>query len=477
MMDGALSARALCEQYLERIERWDRNGPCLNAVIERNSEALELAGKLDQERANKGPRGPLHGIPILLKDNIDTGDGMMTTAGSLALENHYARQDAFLVARLRRAGALILGKTNLSEWANFRSNRSVSGWSSRGGQTRNPYDPARNPCGSSSGSAVAVAAEFCSAAIGTETDGSIVCPASVNGIVGFKPSLGLVSRSGVIPVAHSQDTAGPMTRSVRDAAILMNAIAGHDPNDPASEPAGAIDYTQYLSSDSLHDRRVGVLRQFFGVHPKVDEVMENALRTIAAQGAVLVDPVALETREEIHEHELEVLLYEFKTDLNEYLAKAKTPSGIRSLADLIAYNQSNAERVMPFFGQELLLQAQAKGPLSKPAYVQALETSKRLAGELGIDAAMRKHNLDGLVAPSNAPAWLIDPVHGDRRSGGSSTPAAVAGYPNVTVPAGFVHGLPVGISFMAGRFQDAEILGFAYAFEQAAQARRSPKLN
>ncbi len=477
MMDGALSARALCEQYLERIERWDRNGPCLNAVIERNSEALELAGKLDQERANKGPRGPLHGIPILLKDNIDTGDGMMTTAGSLALENHYARQDAFLVARLRRAGALILGKTNLSEWANFRSNRSVSGWSSRGGQTRNPYDPARNPCGSSSGSAVAVAAEFCSAAIGTETDGSIVCPASVNGIVGFKPSLGLVSRSGVIPVAQSQDTAGPMTRSVRDAAILMNAIAGHDPNDPASEPAGAIDYTQYLSSDSLHDRRVGVLRQFFGVHPKVDEVMENALRTIAAQGAVLVDPVALETREEIHEHELEVLLYEFKTDLNEYLAKAKTPSGIRSLADLIAYNQSNAESVMPYFGQELLLQAQAKGPLSEPAYVQALETSKRLAGELGIDAAMREHNLDGLVAPSNAPAWLIDPVHGDRRSGGSSTPAAVAGYPNVTVPAGFVHGLPVAISFMAGRFQDAEILGFAYAFEQAAQARRSPNLN
>ncbi len=477
MMKGALSAQALCEQYLERIERWDRNGPCLNAVIERNSEALELAGKLDQERANKGPRGPLHGIPILLKDNIDTGDGMMTTAGSLALENHYARQDAFLVARLRRAGALILGKTNLSEWANFRSNRSVSGWSSRGGQTRNPYDPARNPCGSSSGSAVAVAAEFCSAAIGTETDGSIVCPASVNGIVGFKPSLGLVSRSGVIPVAQSQDTAGPMTRSVRDAAILMNAIAGHDPNDPASEPAGAIDYTQYLSSDALHGRRVGVLRQFFGVHPKVDEVMENALRTIAAQGAVLVDPVALETREEIHEHELEVLLYEFKTDLNKYLAKAKTPAGIRSLADLIAYNQSNAESVMPYFGQELLLQAQAKGPLSEPAYVQALETSKRLAGELGIDAAMREQNLDGLVAPSNAPAWLIDPVHGDRRSGGSSTPAAVAGYPNVTVPAGFVHGLPVGISFIAGRFQDAEILGFAYAFEQAAQARRSPKLN
>ncbi len=477
MMDGALSARALCEQYLERIERWDRNGPCLNAVIERNSEALELAGKLDQERANKGPRGPLHGIPILLKDNIDTRDGMMTTAGSLALENHYARQDAFLVARLRRAGALILGKTNLSEWANFRSNRSVSGWSSRGGQTRNPYDPARNPCGSSSGSAVAVAAEFCSAAIGTETDGSIVCPASVNGIVGFKPSLGLVSRSGVIPIAHSQDTAGPMTRSVRDAAILMNAIAGHDPNDPASEPAGAIDYTQYLSSDALHGRRVGVLRQYFGAHPQVDEIMEASLRTIAAQGAVLVDPVALETREEIHEHELEVLLYEFKTDLNEYLAKAKTPSGIRSLADLIAYNQSNAERVMPFFGQELLLQAQAKGPLSEPAYVQALETSKRLAGELGIDAAMREQNLDGLVAPSNAPAWLIDPVHGDRRSGGSSTPAAVAGYPNVTVPAGFVHGLPAGISFMAGRFQDAEILGFAYAFEQAAQARRSPNLN
>ena len=479
MRAGALTARALVERYLARIERLDRNGPALNAMMEINPDALAIADALDAERATRGPRGPLHGIPVLLKDNIDTADRMMTTSGSLALLGSIAPEDAFIVRKLRDAGAVILGKTNLSEWANFRSTRSSSGWSSRGGQTRNPYALNRNPCGSSSGSAVAVAADLCTVAIGTETDGSILCPSHTNGIVGIKPTVGLLSRTGIIPISHSQDTAGPMARTVADAAILLGALTGVDPEDPATEASrenALMDYTPFLDADGMQGARIGVARDTFGFDPRVDALMEACIRTMRDLGATIVDPADVATANDLGPTEIEVLLYEFKADLNAYLARLGPDAPVRTLEEIIAFNEAHSERVMPYFGQERMLAAQAKGPLTDVAYLEALATGRRLARAEGIDATLQKHELDAIVAPSGGPAWLTDWVNGDHHGGGgSSSPAAVAGYPNLTVPAGYVFGLPVGISFFASAYQEPALIRLAYAFEQATQVRRPPQ--
>ena len=476
-MDAGLTARSITEAYLDRIEQIDRNGPTLSSVIELNPDALAIADRLDAERAEGRVRSSLHGIPILLKDNIATADKMTTTAGSLALEGSRPLRDAFLVEKLRAAGAIVLGKTNLSEWANFRSTRSSSGWSSRGGQTKNPYALDRNPCGSSSGSGVAVAANLCAAAIGTETDGSITCPASVNGIVGLKPTLGLVSRSGIIPIAHSQDTAGPMTRTVQDAAILLSVLAGADPDDPATaEGKGKAysEYTGFLDAAGLQGARIGVARSFFGYHEGVDAVVEEALETMRRLGAELVEDVKLE-KGGYDDSEYTVLLYEFKHGLNAYLEALGPDAPVRSLAEAIAFNDTHKDKVMPYFGQEHFLKAQAKGPLSDTAYRDALALNQRLTRAEGIDAALKKHKLDALVAPSNGPAWTTDPINGDRYLGSSSSPAAVAGYPNITVPAGYVKGLPVGISFFGTAYEEPALLKLAYAFEQATRVRRPPQ--
>lgn len=478
MAQGRLSARQLTQHFLDRIAQLDQQGPALRALICLNPEALAIAAALDAERAADGPRGPLHGIPILLKDNIDTADRMPTTAGSLALAGSIAPQDAFLVARLRAAGAIILGKANLSEWANFRSSRSSSGWSSLGGQVRNPYALDRSPCGSSSGSAVAVAAGYCPGAIGTETDGSIICPAQTNGIVGLKPTLGLVSRAGVIPIAHSQDTAGPLARTVADAAAILGALTGVDERDEATAASAGrahADYRQFLDPAGLQGARIGVARNFFGFHPEVDAIMETAIVAMQAQGAEIIDPTDLDTLEGFGEGELTVLLYEFKADLNAYLAGLGPDAPLKSLAEVIAFNEANADRVMPYFGQERMLAAQEKGPLTETDYLEALAANHRLSREEGLDKVMAEHRLDAIIAPSGSPAWLIDWVNGDHYGGGSSTPAAVSGYPAITVPAGFVFGLPVGITFMAGAYQEPTLLKLAYAFEQATQARRPPQ--
>jgi amidase len=478
MRAGQQTARGLTEHYLDRIESLDRQGPALNAVIELNPDAREIAESLDRERRTSGPRGPLHGIPILLKDNIDTGDRMMTTAGSLALVGSFAQQDAFLVQRLRQAGAIILGKTNLSEWANFRSSRSTSGWSSRGGQTRNPYALDRNPSGSSSGSAVAVAANLCAAAVGTETDGSIISPSQANGIVGIKPTLGLVSRSGIIPIAHSQDTAGPMARTVADAALLLGAMAGTDPRDPATAEGRErphLDYTDFLRTGSLAGARVGVARSFFGFDRRVDEIMEQCIAEIAWLGAEIVDPANIETAGSFRDTEKEVLLHEFKSDLNGYLAGLGSDAPVHSLDQVIDFNERYASRVMPYFGQETMIRAQMKGPLDSEAYRKALEANRRLARTEGIDATLAAYRLDAIVAPSGGPAPLTDWVLGDRHGGGSSSPAAVAGYPAITVPAGYIFGLPVGISFIGGPYQEPTLIRLAYAFEQATRVRRPPQ--
>ncbi|HEY0776472.1 MAG TPA: amidase [Gemmatirosa sp.] len=493
MAGGRTTARALAAAYLARIEAIDRPGggrPGMAAVIEVNPDALAEAARLDAERAAGRVRGPLHGIPVLLKDNVDTGDRMQTTAGSLALAGRPAPRDATLAARLRAAGAVLLGKTNLSEWANFRSTRSSSGWSGRGGQTRNPYALDRSPCGSSSGSGAAVSANLAALAVGTETDGSIVCPSGINGVVGLKPTLGLVSRAGVIPIAHSQDTAGPMARTVRDAAILLGALAagGADPRDAATTAAQAhvvADYAAGLDAGALRGARIGVLRANFGFHTDVDRVMEGALRALRDAGAVLVDPVAIATVGKWDTTENVVLQYELKADLNAYLAEryrgveasATNASGDplpRTLADLIAYNRRHADREMPWFGQELFEQSEARGPLTDAAYQTALSDNRRFAGAEGIDAALAANRLDAIVAPTNGPAWTIDLVTGDHFGGGYSSPSAVAGYPHVTVPAGFVHGLPLGLSFFAGAWTEQRLLGYAYAFEQATRARRAP---
>lgn len=492
MQIGALSARALLERYLARIEAIDRSGPRLNAVIELNPDALAIADALDAERRERGPRGPLHGIPILLKDNIDTADQMQTTAGSLALAGSIAAQDSFVAQRLRDAGAVILGKTNLSEWANFRSTSSTSGWSSRGGLTRNPYVLDRSGCGSSTGSGVAVAADLCAAAIGTETDGSITCPAAVNGVVGIKPTLGLVSRAGIVPIAHSQDTAGPMARSVTDAALLLGALAGVDPRDPATSVNGHplsvaghrspltghrspfTDYTPLLDADGLRGARLGVARQYFGRNPHVDVLMEASLDVMRRLGAEVIDLAQPLPDKEIDDLELTVLLYEFKADLDAYLAGLRPQAQVKSLAEVIEFSQRHAERTMPYFGQEIMLLAQEKGPLSDESYLSALSDSKRLAGAEGIDRALAEQRLEAIVAPTTGPAWPIDLVNGDRSVGSCTTPAAVAGYPHITVPAGCVFGLPVGLSFFAGAWSEPMLIRLAYAFEQVTQARRPP---
>ena len=479
LASGALTARALTEACLARIDALDRRGPELRSVIEVNPEALALAEAHDAERRVRGARGPLHGIPILLKDNIDTADRMTTTAGSLALAGSTPLRDAFVAERLRAAGAILLGKANLSEWANFRSTHASSGWSARGGQCRNPYALDRNPCGSSSGSAVAVAASLCLLAVGTETDGSIVCPSSTNGIVGIKPTLGLVSRAGIVPIAHSQDTAGPMARSVRDAAVLLAALAGPDPRDPASVDAGRhalADYTRLLDPEGLRGARLGVWRASAEVDPRVKRLFEEALAEIKRRGAVLVDPVASKALQRIDEAELEVLLFEFKTDVEAYLRSLGPSATVRSLADLIAFNEAHRDQEMPWFGQELFERAQAKGPLTSPVYRKALATCRRLARRDGLDALLAQHHLDAVVAPTGGPAWLTDPVSGDHDTGISfSTPAAVAGYPHVTVPMGLVCGLPVGLSFVGPAWSEPLLLRLAYAFEQATRARRAPR--
>lgn len=477
MRDGKLTARVIAEKYIDRIEKFDRKGARLNSIIELNPDALSIAAELDRERKTKGARSPLHGIPILLKDNIDTADRMRTTAGSLALADTFAPRDAFIVERLRAAGAVILGKTNLSEWANFRSTHSSSGWSGRGGQTRNPYAIDRNPCGSSSGSGVAVAANFAAAAIGTETDGSIVCPSSACCLVGIKPTLGLVSRSGIIPIAHSQDTAGPMTRTVADAALLLNALTGVDPRDRATQNSrgkSQADYTRFLDANGLRGARIGVARKFFGFNDKVDKLMTDAIDALKRAGATLVDPADLPSHGKYDDSEFEVLLYEFKADLNKYLAE-RGGGAPRSLKELIEFNERNREREMPYFGQEIFLKAQAKGPLTSKAYLAALAKNHRLSRAGGIDAALTRHRLDALIAPTGGPPWTTDLVNGDHFSGGSSTPAAVAGYPNINVPAGYVFGLPVGISFFGTAYSEPVLIKLAYAYEQATKHRRPPQ--
>jgi amidase len=470
---GNLSSEALVQAYLERIEQVDRSGPSLNSVIELNPGALADARALDAERAAGKVRGPLHGIPVLLKDNIDAV-GMANSAGSLALAGNRPARDAFLVARLRDAGAVILGKTNLSEWANFRSTRSSSGWSSRGGQTRNAYVLDRNPCGSSAGTGTAIAASLAMVGVGTETDGSIICPSAVNGLVGLKPTVGLVSRGGIIPISASQDTAGPMGRSVADVAALLNVLAALDPADPAAAAAPvrpAVDYTAGLKTDAVRGKRFGVLRQAMGFNPDVDAALERALDTLRAGGAEVVD-VEVPTWGQWGGHELNVLLYEFKDGLNAYLAAAGGEQA--SLESLIAWNSAHAAEAMPHFGQEIFLQAQAKGPLTEPAYLQARDSARRLAGEQGLLATMDKHGLHAVIAPSTSPAWPTDHVNGDHFSGAGYGMAAVAGTPSITVPSGEVRGLPIGVVFMGRAHGEAELLGYAYAFEQATRARKPP---
>lgn len=474
MQRGELQAEELVHWYLDRIEAIDRAGPRLNSIIEINPDALTIARALDDEWRASGPRGPLHGIPVVLKANIDTADQMHTSAGSMVLAEHVPPQDAFLVRRLRDAGAIILGKANLSEWANFRSSRSTSGWSSAGGQTRNPYDPTRNPCGSSSGSAVAIAANLAMMSVGTETDGSIVCPAGINGIVGIKPTLGLVSRGGIIPIAHSQDTAGPMARTVRDAAILLTAMTGRDEDDAATRdaPDDRIDYAANLAADGLAGKRIGVIRSYHGAgsNPDVADVLARSIDLIRAQGAEVVDGLELDT-EGADDAEFEVLLFEFKADLHVYLERSQAP--VRTLDAIIAFNEAHADTVMPHFGQDILVSANAKAGLDSEDYRRALADSKRIM-RTALDEAFKAHDLDALVAITNGPAWKTDHIAGDHFGIGSSSYAAITGYPSVSVPAGFVAGMPVGLSFIGRPWSEQPLIGIAYAFEQFRNARRPP---
>ena len=474
MASGAESSRSITQKYLDRIAQRDGR---VRSVLETNPDALAQADALDRERKAGTVRGPLHGIPVLLKDNIATRDKMHTTAGSLALMEAVVPADAFLVVRLREAGAVLLGKTQLSEWANFRSTHSSSGWSGRGGQCRNAYALDRSPSGSSSGSGVAVSANLCAVAVGTETDGSIVSPSSASALVGVKPTVGLVSRSGIVPISHSQDTAGPMARTVKDAALLLEVLAGRDPADAATGAKGAkfgVRYSAALDRGALKGARIGVSRtKYFGYHPATDALAEEVLKIFKAEGAVLVDPANLATAGKIDEPELEVLLYEFKADLESYLAKLGG-SGPRTMKALIEWNQAHADAEMPLFAQELFLDAEKKGPLTSAAYRKARDACIRLSRKEGIDATLSKHKLDAIVAPTQGPSWLIDWVNGDYSSGGCSTAAAVAGYPHVTVPMGQVRGLPVGFSFFGGPWSEAKLLNLAYAYEQASKARKPP---
>ena len=478
LQSGKYTARSLVEQYQARIDALDNKGPALNHIMELNPDALTIADQRDAERKSGKPHGPLHGIPILIKDNIDTADRMHTSAGSLALATSTAPRDSWVAERLRAAGAIILGKTNLSEWANIRSTHSSSGWSGRGGQGKNPYALDRNTSGSSSGSGGAVAASYCAAAIGSETDGSVTSPSAACGLVGIKPTVGLVGRSGVIPISHSQDTAGPMARTVRDAAIVLGALTGVDPRDDATKPSAgksSTDYTRYLDAAGLRGARVGVVRDhFMGYSPKTDKLVEQAIDVIKHAGATVVDPANIPTAGKFDDAELAVLLYEFKADLNAYLASLGPTAPQKALADLIRFNEQNASREMPYFGQELFEQAQKKGPLTESKYKAARAKCVRMARTEGIDAVMTKHRLDALIAPTQGPVWLIDLINGDAFGGSFTTPAAVAGYPHITVPMGFVQGLPVGLSFVGRAWAEPTLFKLAYAYEQASKARKPP---
>lgn len=483
---GEMTSVQLVQTYKARIEAIDWSGPNLRSVIELNPDAEDIARSLDEERQQKGPRGPLHGLPILIKDNIDTEDKMHTTAGSLALLGSKPQQDAFVVEKLREAGAIILGKTNLSEWANFRSTHSSSGWSGRGGQTRNPYIITHNPCGSSSGSGVSVSANLCVAALATETDGSIVCPAHMNGIVGIKPTVGLLSRAGVVPVSHTQDTVGVHARTVKDAATVLGAMTGTDPRDEAtsgSEGKSFADYTQFLDANALKGARIGILRKYYsGYNSHTDKIFEAAIEVIKGLGAEIVDPADLPTAEEMKESkdETTVLTYDFKNDLNAYL-ETRIPDPnypgakvLRTLEEIMEFNKENSDKELPYFGQEIMEISQKRGPLTEDEYITALANNRRRGGKEGIDAVLAEHNLDALIAPTGQPAWPIDLVNGDHFGGASSSPAAVAGYPLVTVPAGYVYGLPVGLTFMGTAYSEPALIKLAYAFEQANPVRQSP---
>jgi amidase len=479
MKSGRDTSQSLVQQYLARIDAIDQQGPAINAVIELNPEAQTVAAQLDGERKAGKLRGPLHGIPVLIKDNIDTADRMHTTAGSLALAANIAARDSFVAERLRAAGAVILGKTNLSEWANFRSTHSSSGWSGRGGQTHNPYALDRTPSGSSSGSGAAASSSCCAVAIGTETDGSVTSPSAASSLVGIKPTLGLISRSGIIPIAHSQDTAGPMARTVRDAAILLGALTGVDPRDDATKASAGhalADYTSALNRDGLRGARIGVARKHYtGYSAATDKLLESALDLMKQHGATIVDPADIATAGQTDDSEFDLLLYEFKTDLDKYLAGVAPNVAVHSMADVMAFNTKNAARELRYFGQEIMEMSVKKGPLTEKKYRDDLAKNRRLMGAQGIDATVSKYRLDAIVAPTQGPPWLIDLVNGDAGGGGSFTaPAAVAGYPHVTVPMGFVRGLPVGLSFVGRAWTEATLLKLAYAFEQAAPARRKP---
>jgi amidase len=477
MTSGKLTAHSLAEQYLARIEEIDKQGPAINSVIEMNPDAVAIAEALDKERKEKGPRGPMHGIPVLIKDNIDTADKMATTAGSLALVGAKPSKDSFVAQQLRKAGAVILGKTNLSEWANIRSSSSTSGWSGRGGLTRNPYALDRNTSGSSSGSGAAAAANLCVLAVGTETDGSIISPSSINGLVGIKPTVGLVSRSGIIPISHTQDTAGPMGRTVRDVAILLSVLAGLDPDDKMtveSKNKSYDDYTRFLDPKGLKGARIGVVRKMFGYNDAVDALINNALEVLKREGATIIDPAEIETYGKFDETETTVLHYELKADLNAYLEKLGPRAPVHSLKEIIEFNERNKAKEMPYFGQDTFIKAEAKGPLTSKEYLEALEKNRQLSRKDGIDAVMVKFKLDALVAPTDSPAWMTDLVVGDHAVGRSTTPAAVAGYPHITVPAGFVFGLPVGLSFFGRAWSESTLLKLAFAYEQATKFRKPP---
>ena len=481
MSSGKYTAELIALNYLDRIDRiddTDKNGPGLNSVIEVNPEALAIAVGMDKERKAGRVRGPLHGIPMLIKDNIDTHDRMMTTAGSLALQGSIPPQDSTVAKKLRDAGAVIIGKTNLSEWANFRSSHSSSGWSGRGGQTKNPYVLDRNPCGSSSGTGAAIAANLAAIGVGTETDGSVVCPSNANSLVGIKPTLGLISRAGIIPIAHSQDTAGPMCRTVMDATILLGTLAGVDARDEATNVSArksSSDYTRFLDPVGLKGARIGVQRKSFGFNDAVDKLMTECIAVIKRGGATVIDPADIPTQGKFDDTELEVLLYEFKADLNKYLASLGPGAPVKSLKDIIDFNEKNRDRELPYFGQDIMVKAQAKGPLTEKKYLMALAKNHRMSRTQGIDAVMIKNKLDAIIAPTGGPPWPTDLANGDHFTGGYSTASAVAGYPHITVPAGYVFGMPVGISFFGRAWSEPTLIKFAYAFEQATKARRSPK--
>ena len=471
MKSGALTAQDICRKYLERVKQID---PYLKSVIELNPDAVQIAAQLDEERKNGIVRGPLHGIPVMIKDNINTGDRMKTTAGSLALEHHQPSADAYIVEKLRKAGAVLLGKTNLSEWANFRSTNSTSGWSGRGGQVRNPYYLDRNPCGSSSGTGVAVSANLCTIGIGTETNGSIVCPAGVNGVVGIKPTLGLWSRRGIIPIAHSQDTAGPMARTVTDAAILLGALAAFDEQDAESyikKSKIITDYRPFLQT-GLNGIRIGIAGEINGFHKQVITLFNNAAEVMSSEGAGIIENVTFKHQQKWEKASWQVLLYEFKADLNHYLETYNAP--VKNLDELIEFNKRHEAKEMPWFGQEIFEMSREKGDLNSEEYRQAWKDMKRFTREEGIDAVMEKHRLDAIIAPTNGPSWNIDWVNGDHFAGSSSSPAAISGYPNITVPMGFVHGLPIGISIFGKAWSEPVLLRIAFAFEQATKHRKAP---